>query len=65
MAQDVKLYTIQACRHCETVKEYLNMRGIAYKEIEVPRGKSSFKALQRLKGAVTPPVITIDGRVFF
>jgi glutaredoxin len=65
MARKVKLYTIQECRHCETVKEYLNMRGIAYKEIELPRDKSGFKALQRLTGAGAPPVITLDGRVYF
>jgi glutaredoxin len=65
MAQEVKLYTMQACRHCETVKEYLNMRGIAYKIIEVPRDKSGFNALKRLKGAGLPPVITLNGRVYF
>jgi glutaredoxin len=65
MAQTVKIYTTQACRHCQTVKEYLNRSGIAYREIDVRRSRSGFKTLQRKQGAGAPPVITLDGRVFF
>jgi len=65
MAQEVKLYTLEACRHCQTAKEYLNLRGISYKEIDVQRNKTGFKQLQRLKGAGSPPVITVNGMVIF
>ena len=43
MAQEIKLYTLESCRHCQTAKEYLRLRGIAYQEVDVQQNKKGFK----------------------
>ena len=65
MAQEIKIYTFTSCRHCQTAKQYLNEHGITYKEIDVQRDKTGFKELQNLRGAGSPPVITVNGMVVF
>lgn len=65
MAQDIKLYTVSACRHCRTARQYLSERGIPYREINVQRDKAGLQEWRRLKGAGPPPVITVNGRVLF
>ena len=65
MAQDVRLYSLEYCRHCEAAKDYLRQLGISFKEVVVQRHQSEFRKLQLYKGAGSPPVITVNGSVIF
>ncbi len=60
----VELYTWQACKHCETVRELLRRHGIAFDEQRLDRDRALKHALQRELGQATMPYARIDDELF-
>lgn len=59
----IRLFTKTGCGWCHEVVDWLEARGIAYKEINVSEDKASFREMVRLSGQTLAPVIDVDGVV--
>jgi glutaredoxin 3 len=59
----IEIYTQPWCSYCARALHLLNRKGLAYTEIEAPRGSPArAEAIRRSGGRATVPVIFIDGR---
>ncbi len=62
MAQ-VEIYTQDFCPYCDRARALLERKGIAFRDIDAPRGSQARKeAIERSGGRTTVPQIFIDGR---
>ena len=60
---EIEIYTQDRCPFCERAKQEFDRRGLAYREIEAPRGTPArTEAARRAGGRTTVPQIFIDGR---
>lgn len=60
---EIEIYTQEWCPFCERAKQEFDRRGLAYREIEAPRGTPArAEAAHRAGGRTTVPQIFIDGR---
>ncbi|MTI69348.1 MAG: glutaredoxin family protein [Firmicutes bacterium] len=57
---NVTIFTSNTCPHCISAKEYLNDKGINYKEKNVQTDPNARKELMK-KGYMGVPVIIVDG----
>ncbi len=57
------LYTRWLCSWCQDAKHYLQMRGIAFEEVDVGRDRAADEEMKRLSGQRYVPVFVMDGRV--
>jgi len=61
MAQ-IEIYTQDWCGFCARAKQLFEQRGVAYTEIDAPRGSEArAEAMRRSGGKTTVPQIFIDG----
>jgi glutaredoxin 3 len=61
MAQ-IEIYTQDWCGFCARAKQLFEQRGVAYTEIDAPRGSEArAEATRRSGGKTTVPQIFIDG----
>ena len=58
---DVEIYTQPWCAYCARAMELLTRKGIAFREIEAPRGSAEREEAIRRSGSGTVPQIFIDG----
>jgi glutaredoxin 3 len=58
----IEIYTQDWCPFCTRAKQVFDRRGVAYTEIDAPRGSPArAEAAQRAGGRSTVPQIFIDG----
>ena len=58
----IEIYTQDWCPFCTRAKQVFDSRGVAYTEIDAPRGSEKrAEAAQRAGGKTTVPQIFIDG----
>ncbi len=58
----IEIYTQDWCPFCSRAKQVFDTRGVAYTEIEAPRGtEARAEAARRSGGRTTVPQIFIDG----
>jgi glutaredoxin 3 len=55
----VTIYSAPWCVFCRMVKQYLDARGVAYKEIDVDKDQDTAKAIVEKTGQAGVPVIEI------
>lgn len=60
MSHDVTVYTSNTCPYCVAAKDYLQEKGISYKEKNIETDPSARKELISM-GHMGVPVIIIDG----
>jgi glutaredoxin 3 len=59
----IEIYTQPFCPYCARAIQLLGRKGVAYREIDAPRGSAArAEAMQRAGGKTSVPQIFIDGR---
>ncbi|GAA0071955.1 glutathione S-transferase N-terminal domain-containing protein [Clostridium sardiniense] len=59
----IKIYSTSWCPACVKAKKYLNMKGIAFEEVNVADKHEDRNEVQKVSGQRTVPVLDIDGKV--
>lgn len=59
----IRLFIKSGCGWCDEAMEWLDARGIAYKQLNVSQDAASFREMIRLSGQTLAPVIDVDGEV--
>jgi glutaredoxin 3 len=59
---DVLIYTQPWCPYCERAMHTLRKKGVAFREIDAPRGSAERAESVKLSGRTSVPQIFIDGR---
>ena len=60
---DVTVYTTFACSFCTRVKNLLDARGVAYREVDLGRDPEGRAELARRTGMMSFPQVVIDGQL--
>jgi mycoredoxin len=60
----VQVYTAAWCRDCRAAKQFLELNGIAYTEIDVDRNPDASDEVIRHAGKRAIPQLVIDGEWF-
>ncbi len=60
---NIKIYGTKTCAYCDSLKEYLDERGIEYKYIDVSEDKEAIKYIIEKSGQMGVPVSEIDDEV--
>lgn len=63
MPARITVFTTLRCPHCRDVKQYLDQRGLSYRELRVDRDRQAAKALARLGARGVPVVMIGETRV--
>lgn len=64
MQTEVLMYTIPNCRYCAAAKDYLNTKGIAFREIDVLANNKAFaREMIEKSGQKTVPVVDWKGTI--
>lgn len=58
----VLVFTTPTCPWCRRAKQYLQERGVPFREVDVSRDPAAARDLVRRTGQMGVPVIEIDGR---
>ena len=61
MRHQVTLYTTEPCAHCRNAKALLDLRGVAYDEVNLAKDPDGRAELVKRTGLMTFPQIVIDG----
>ena len=59
----IRLFIKSGCGWCDEAMEWLEARGIDYKQLNVSVDAASFQEMVRLSGQTLAPVIDVDGEV--
>lgn len=59
----VKIYSTPTCVYCETLKEYLKAKEIAFESVDVSSDQQGLKEMVEKSGQMGVPVIDIDGNI--
>ena len=59
---DVEVYTQPWCPYCARVKNLLDRKGVAYREIDAPNGTPQRAESVRRSGKTSVPQVFVDGR---
>ena len=59
----VIIYSTPTCVYCNTLKEYLKSKNIAYKEIDESQDEKELEKMVAISGQMGVPVVEIDGNV--
>lgn len=59
----VRIYSQPTCPDCNSVKAYLDRKGIPYEDINVQKDKKAMEEMVRKYGIRVTPVIVIGDRV--
>ncbi|HOM03675.1 MAG TPA: Uxx-star family glutaredoxin-like (seleno)protein [Acetivibrio sp.] len=60
---DVIVYTTPTCPWCTRVKEYLDEKGVSYREINVASDRNAAMEMIRKSGQRGVPVVDIGGNI--
>ncbi|HAF71568.1 MAG: Glutaredoxin-like protein, YruB-family [Acetothermia bacterium 64_32] len=63
MEHEVIVYTTPTCPWCQAVKQYLEARGIPYREVDVAADAQAAMEMIRKSGQQGVPVVEIDGEI--
>jgi glutaredoxin 3 len=59
----IEIYTQDWCPYCARAKQILERKGVAYQEIDAPRGSAArHEATERSGGRSSVPQIFVDGQ---
>lgn len=61
---EVQVYTASWCRDCRAAKQFLDMHGIVYTEIDVDANPAASDEIMRHVGKRAIPQMVIDGEWF-
>lgn len=59
----IKIYTTPTCPWCKRTKEFLEKKGIKYKEINVSSDRKAAEEMVKISGQYGVPVLDINGKV--
>ena len=62
-SRKIRLFVKPFCGWCHEAKDWLDERGIDYKEIDVISDSAAFKEMKELSGQTLAPVIEVDGEI--
>ena len=57
----VTVYTTESCPYCKLVKEYLDEKGVEYKNVDVANDSAAANEMVKKSGQMGVPVVDIDG----
>mgnify|MGYP003875646933 CR=1 FL=1 len=58
----VVIYTLPTCPYCQRAKSFFSANGIEYEEKDVSENLENREEMIRISGALSVPVIVIDGK---
>ncbi len=62
---NIKMYTTRWCGDCRSAKRFLDVRGIAYEEIDLEEREGAAEYVMSVNGGKRKvPTFEVDGRVF-
>jgi len=61
--KEVKIYSTPSCPYCKMAKDYLNSKGITYRDIDVSGNQDAAQEMVLLSGQMGVPVLVINGEV--
>ena len=59
----IKIYSTSWCPGCIKAKKYLDLKGVAFKEINVADAHEDREEVFKVSGQRTVPVLDIDGSI--
>jgi len=59
----VIIYSTPTCVYCNSLKQYLTDKNIAYKEIDVSQNEQELEKMVAISGQMGVPVVDIDGNI--
>ena len=59
----VIIYSTPTCVYCHSLREYLSLKNIQYKEIDVSKDEKELEKMVAISGQMGVPVIDIEGNV--
>lgn len=59
---DITVYTTNTCPYCTMIKNFLNDKGLAFKEVNVQRDQAAANKLVQTTGQLGVPQTQINGK---
>lgn len=59
----ITIYSTPTCVYCNTLKQYLTEKHIAFQEIDVSENEQELEKMVAISGQMGVPVVEIDGNV--
>lgn len=59
----VIIYSTPTCVYCNSLKEYLTEKNIAFQEVDVSQNEKELEKMVSISGQMGVPVVDIDGNV--
>ncbi len=60
---DITVYSTPTCPYCKMVKEFLNEKGVEFKEIDVSTDRDAVKTMVEKSGQMGVPQIEINDKI--
>ena len=60
MAKKVTVYTTNTCASCRQIKQWLDMKGVAYNTVNLDEHPEERQPLIAMSGAMTVPITVIE-----
>jgi glutaredoxin-like YruB-family protein len=61
--KDVIVYSTPTCPYCVRAKEYLNKKGVVYRDVNVAVDRAAAHEMVQKSGQMGVPVIVVDDKV--
>jgi glutaredoxin-like YruB-family protein len=61
--KNVKVYTSPTCFWCNTLKNFLNSKGVSYTDIDISRNEEAMAEMVSKSGKSGVPQIDINGQI--
>lgn len=59
----VKVFTIESCPYCKTIKSKLDAEGIEYKEVDADENEETFEKLSEKAGSDNVPMVVVNKKL--
>lgn len=59
----IKIYSTPTCPYCVTLKDYLKLKNIDFKDVDVSSDEKEREEMMQVSGQLGVPVINIDGQI--
>lgn len=59
----VKVFTIESCPYCKTIKSKLDAEGIEYKEVDADENEEIFEKLSEKSGSDDVPMVVVNKKL--
>jgi glutaredoxin 3 len=61
MSKNVTIYTTNTCAYCETVKRFLNSKGVTYSVVNLDEEEPQVRQkVIEMSGAMTVPIVVVE-----